>query len=110
MLRHSYGPAVWAFPGGGIDKGEEPREAALREVREELGLALDAVEPLGTLQEEISGSPHTAFLFTATTNKTPQPDGREITEARFFPRDALPEPLGRVTSGRIDFWRGQSAP
>ena len=105
MLRHSYGPQVWAFPGGGIDKGEDPRDAALREVKEELGLTLDAVESLGTMREEISGSPHTAFLFTATTDATPQPDGREIVEARFFAPDALPEPIGRVTAWRLEFWR-----
>lgn len=109
LLRHSYGPAVWAFPGGGVDKGEDPRDAALREVREELGLTLDTVEPLGTMQETISGSPHTAFLFTATTDQTPQPDGREITEARFYPRDALPEPIGHITAGRLVYWREKAA-
>lgn len=28
---------VWQFPQGGIDKGEEPREALLRELKEEIG-------------------------------------------------------------------------
>ena len=30
-----------SWPGGGIRRGEEPREAAWRELREELGLAVD---------------------------------------------------------------------
>jgi ADP-ribose pyrophosphatase YjhB (NUDIX family) len=31
-------PGQWTLPGGGIDHGEEPREAVVREVREETGL------------------------------------------------------------------------
>ncbi len=33
-----------SWPGGGIRRGEEPREAARRELREELGVAVDAGE------------------------------------------------------------------
>ncbi len=31
-------PGAWQMPQGGIDKGETPREAALRELREETGV------------------------------------------------------------------------
>lgn len=36
--------AAWQMPQGGIDKGEDPRSAALRELKEEIGT--DAVEIL----------------------------------------------------------------
>jgi len=36
---HTSGPHNWQFPQGGIDAGEEPLEAALRELREETGVA-----------------------------------------------------------------------
>jgi putative (di)nucleoside polyphosphate hydrolase len=32
-------PAAWQLPQGGIDEGETPREAALRELAEEIGTA-----------------------------------------------------------------------
>src|SRR5476651_2147812 len=31
-------PGAWQMPQGGIDKGEEPRTAALRELKEETGI------------------------------------------------------------------------
>jgi ADP-ribose pyrophosphatase YjhB (NUDIX family) len=36
----------WTLPGGGIDHGEEPREALVREVREECGLDCEVGEVL----------------------------------------------------------------
>lgn len=108
LLRHSYGPKVWALPGGGLGANEVASDAAIREVEEELGIALDAVQELGTLKEEISGSPHTAYLFSAVCDLEPKPDGREVIEAHFFPVDALPTPLGRLTQARIDAWKDRS--
>jgi len=107
LLKHSYGPEVWGLPGGGLNSGEDPEAAARREVREELGIDLARIEAVGRIEEELSGSPHTAHLFTATTNQHPCPDGREVVEARFFPSHSLPEPLGRITRARIDAWRAR---
>ncbi|WP_108788562.1 NUDIX domain-containing protein [Erythrobacter sp. Alg231-14] len=105
LLRHSYGPEVWGLPGGGLKPGEDPIECTRREVHEELGLSLDTIEPVGTLEEELSGSPHTAHLFAAVVATDPVPDGREVLEARFFPADNLPGPLGPVTERRIAAWK-----
>lgn len=37
---------AWQLPQGGIDEGEEPRQAALRELTEETGISPDMVEVL----------------------------------------------------------------
>jgi 8-oxo-dGTP pyrophosphatase MutT (NUDIX family) len=40
-----------SFPGGRLEQGEAPRQAALRETAEEIGLEAGAVEVLGELDE-----------------------------------------------------------
>jgi 8-oxo-dGTP diphosphatase len=39
-------PLQWCFPGGGIEPGETPADAIVREFREEVGLEVRAVRPL----------------------------------------------------------------
>ncbi|WP_017666371.1 NUDIX hydrolase [Porphyrobacter sp. AAP82] len=107
LLKHSYGPAVWSLPGGGLGRREDPLAAAWREVREELGVELARIDFVGTLEEVLSGSPHTAHIFTGVCDRQPRPDLREVTEARFFPSHSLPEPLGETTRARIAVWRGR---
>lgn len=104
LLRHSYGPAVWALPGGGLKSGEDPKEAARREVLEELSVELADITALGLIEEIISGSPHIAHLFAAQCDVEPKPDLREIIEARFFTLDTLPQPLGVLTERRLATW------
>ena len=44
-------PGQVSFPGGSIDPGETPREAALREAREEVGVRPEGVEVFAELPE-----------------------------------------------------------
>lgn len=53
-LNHHAGQ--WALPGGRIDPGETPEQAALRELDEEVGLALGPDAVLGTLDDFVTRS------------------------------------------------------
>lgn len=39
LVQPNYKPG-WQFPGGGVNVGESPEDAAVREIREELGIEL----------------------------------------------------------------------
>ena len=43
---------AWQMPQGGVDEGEDPREAALRELTEETGILPDLVNIIARSKEE----------------------------------------------------------
>ncbi len=49
--RMNHHAGQWALPGGRLDPGETPEEAALRELAEEVGLDLDKSAVLGRLDD-----------------------------------------------------------
>jgi ADP-ribose pyrophosphatase YjhB (NUDIX family) len=109
LVRHSYGPGGWAIPSGGMVKGETPEAAAQREIAEELRCQLEDAQVFDTIEETISGSPHTAYLVTGRTLDRPRPDKREVVEAKFCPVHSLPEPQTELTRRRIAAWKARKS-
>ena len=105
MVRLSYAEAGWTFPGGGAKRGEAMEAAAVRELAEETGCAARRVALVGRIEETLSGSPHTAHVFTCRTEDMPEPDGGEVVEARFFPPHSLPHPMTERTRARLALWQ-----
>ncbi len=101
LVRHSYGPRVWTFPGGGIRKRETPMMAIVREVREELSCELADLARVTTLKEPFLGGTNISHVFTGRLVGTPRPDRRELLEARFFARDEFPADLSRTVLARM---------
>jgi 8-oxo-dGTP pyrophosphatase MutT (NUDIX family) len=63
LLFHGHDPddlargSWWFTPGGGIDEGETPVEAAVRELREETGLVVDAAALGERVHDRVSTIP-----------------------------------------------------
>lgn len=47
-------PGAWQLPQGGLDAGEEPLQAALRETEEETGIPVKSLELLDTYPEPLA--------------------------------------------------------
>jgi|GEM_PF-6707789 len=88
----SGGKGKWAIPGGKIERGEKPLDAALREFKEEVGW------PPRDIQMEVYGEPicdHKGFLtFRADVTRTWEPRlNWEHTASGWFRMDDLPGPM-----------------
>lgn len=90
--RHTSG---WMLVGGKPETGETDRDCVIREVEEELGVALDpaALTKLGDFHSTAvnEGVPLTAHVFVSTQRVTPSPRA-EIAELRWVdPADPGPD-------------------
>ena len=90
---------AWSLPGGWVDVGESPTEAAVREVLEESGYETRAVKLLALLDRDRHDyEPHAwhiwkAIVLCELVGDDQRPLVSETDAARFFTRSALPEPL-----------------
>lgn len=73
---------------GAVRAGEAPRQAARRELREELGLTRVRLRSLGCVRLEDEGLTKFVFLYAGVHNGLPlQPDPREIAAVEFLSID-----------------------
>jgi 8-oxo-dGTP pyrophosphatase MutT (NUDIX family) len=91
LVQPAYRCDTWEIPGGALDEGEFPWQAAAREVNEELGLDLRPGRLL------------------AVDWMPPQPDGRPMLANFLFDGGAITEDEGRqrlrLPAGELAGWR-----
>jgi 8-oxo-dGTP pyrophosphatase MutT (NUDIX family) len=107
LVRHTY-TGGWHLPGGGVDPGETARQAAVRELREETGVALPTPPELFGLywNEGLARRDHVA-LYVAPDRPVLdpaalRPRAAEIAEAVLAPLDAMPQTVTGPTRRRLE--------
>jgi 8-oxo-dGTP diphosphatase len=93
---------VWELPGGLIDPGESPRQAAERELREEAGCEARGTSWLG-LVEVHDGATHFGAVYQCEVDEVPAVFTNEETAAiTRWRRGNAPQPLGHSDAALLE--------
>ncbi len=105
LVRWKRPPGFYGLPGGHIEAGEEPHDAAVRELSEEAGIEARVSRLVGFYSFNYEDrQPYLAmyaYLCTIVSGTPVVHAPREISEIGWFDALALPEPLENVAPHAI---------
>ena len=85
---------AWEFPGGKVERGEDPRDALARELREEIGVEAEARDILeATFHRYPEKSVRLLFFLTVRTAGSPEPRALDVADVRWAAVEDLRDEL-----------------
>ena len=104
LVRHWYN-TLWVMPGGGIKKYETPEQAAIREVKEEIGLNIEQLDyKLGVYSNIREGKNDTIHCFVIELEQKPLLNKKfnfEVSDVIWSVFDDVPSGTSNATKQRI---------
>ena len=109
LVRQSYRNR-WGVPGGLVKRGEVPADAARREVLEEVGLEIELIGEPSVVVEPVPRRVDVVYRArpVAGTGDEVTPTSPEITEARWFAPDQLPELQAETSAALVALVRSRA--
>lgn len=108
QYRYPYGEEILELPAGKLEPGEDPAEAARRELKEETGLIADELLPLGTIYPSPGYTDEIiyAYLSIGAKQGEQQLDTDEFVNVVYVPVDKA---LGMVVENELPDAKSQIA-
>ena len=91
-VKRNYGSRTWSTPGGWVESGESPIQAAQREAYEETGYRVEVEHLIAVYCSPWIDNYVFFFQFRGLSYDEWQPNS-EIAEMGYFEKDALPQPM-----------------
>ena len=108
--REREGRLRWAFPGGGIEAGESPEQAAVRETAEEVTLEVKAVRVLGERVHPDTRVHMTYVACEPITGTAGIGDPEEIAEVAWISHDQIPDYVPYGLFPRVQAYLDETLP
>ena len=113
LLCHRRDLNVWNLPGGGVESGELPNEAVVREVQEETGLEV-VIERLVGIYGKVYKRDDLVFTFICRVVGGELFLTDEADECKYFPvdeipPDTIPKHIERIQDARAICQSGENA-
>jgi 8-oxo-dGTP pyrophosphatase MutT (NUDIX family) len=111
LIKNVVGSRQWTLPGGGYHSKESGEQCAKREVREELGITLTHLQPIGAVNELSRGATWNYDCFVSHLDEISEIHlSIELSDAQWFAVANLPITIRPYARKLIEQYAGPHSP